>query len=145
MWLTLAILASLVLLLLFDKQAIENEKLLELLLSLQLPEKLLCMRSCLCTSTCPDIILDLNPIFAEYFKAFDEFFVLFLGPSTPMRIDVFRGFAMKTSCCHQLRCVIILLSYIRISEAHALGGNSHQAKVILVVRRFVLVSNSAIR
>jgi hypothetical protein len=44
-----------------------------------------------------------------------------------------------------LRCVIILLSYIRISEAHALGGNSHQAKVILVVRRFVLVSNSAVR
>ena len=65
LWLTLAILASLVLLLLFDKKTIEYEKLLELLLSLQLPEKLLCMRPCLCTSASSDVILDLNPVFAE--------------------------------------------------------------------------------
>lgn len=145
LWLTLAILASLVLLLLFDKQTIEYEKLLELLISLQLPEKLLRMRPCLCTSASSDVVLDLNPIFAEDFKALDEFFVFFLRPSTPMRVDVIRGFSLKSSDCHRLRCVILLLSYIRISEAHALGGNSHQAEVILVQRRFVLVSNSAIR
>lgn len=104
------------------------------------------MRPCLCTSASSDVVLDLNPIFAEYFKSFDEFFMFFLGPSTPMRVDVLRGFSLRTSCSrHQLRCVILLLSYIRISEAHALGGNSHQAEVILVQRRFVLVSNSAIR
>lgn len=103
------------------------------------------MRPCLCTSTSTDVILNLNPIFPEYFKALDEFFVLFLCPSTSMRIDVLRGFPLKSSTCYHLRCLILLLSHIWISEAHALGGSPYQAEVILIERRFILVSNSAIR
>ena len=103
------------------------------------------MRPCLGTSASPDVILDLNPIFAVYFQAFDELFVLFLRPSAPMRVDVLRGFPLGSSPTHQLRCLIILLSHSWISEAHALWGNPHEAEVILVERRFVLVSHRTIR
>jgi hypothetical protein len=74
--------------LLFDKELIEYKKFFELFLPLKFPKELLRMRTSLSASPCANVILYLNPIFAENFKSFNELFVFFLSPATPMSINV---------------------------------------------------------
>ena len=52
------------------------------------------MRSCLCTSTCTDVILNLNTVLAENLQAFDELFVLFLSPSPTICIYLVINFTL---------------------------------------------------
>jgi len=140
--LILSIFASLVALLLFNKEAVEDQKFFKFLFPLQLSEELLCMRTCLCTSSSADKVLDLDPIFAEDFETFDELFVLLLGPAAPMCVDLL----FENPLCSYLRPLNWdFTTSSRVGKAHGRRSCSLQSDASLgVLRGLILICHCEI-